>query len=240
MDNETRAAFERLLRIALTDAHQANRVANFILAWWNAESLGGSISPTSSRATRRLPPTWRSCSTMSRVDRTPSIRTNTAAKSRASSRNGDRKSGLVRRRRRRSDAPPFGRYCGIPDAVTDRSLPCHLRPTGGSSRHARQFTDSVTGGYALTFGHELGGTGNGGPTGRRLVRAGQRSFFRREPEGHVFDLRLHWCGARRSPAPLGLVMRSEPSAVGFKAAFRAASGRPPPISQTGACVLREG
>lgn len=41
MDNETRAAFERLLRIALTDTHQANRVANFVLAWWNAESLGG-------------------------------------------------------------------------------------------------------------------------------------------------------------------------------------------------------
>ena len=41
MDKTTRAALERLLRIARSDTHQARRVANFILAWWNAESLGG-------------------------------------------------------------------------------------------------------------------------------------------------------------------------------------------------------
>lgn len=41
MDKTTRAAIERLLRIAASDTHQARRVANFILAWWNAESLGG-------------------------------------------------------------------------------------------------------------------------------------------------------------------------------------------------------
>lgn len=41
MDEPTRAAFERLLRIARGDTHQSSRVANFILAWWNADSLGG-------------------------------------------------------------------------------------------------------------------------------------------------------------------------------------------------------
>lgn len=41
MDETTRAAFERLLDLARSDTGQARRVANFILAWWNAESLGG-------------------------------------------------------------------------------------------------------------------------------------------------------------------------------------------------------
>lgn len=41
MDETTRGAFERLLRIARGDTHQSRRVANFILAWWNADSLGG-------------------------------------------------------------------------------------------------------------------------------------------------------------------------------------------------------
>lgn len=41
MDETTRAALERLLRIARGDTHQARRVANFVLAWWNADSLGG-------------------------------------------------------------------------------------------------------------------------------------------------------------------------------------------------------
>ncbi|BCH19550.1 DUF7673 family protein [Mesorhizobium sp. L-2-11] len=41
MDENTRGAFERLLAIARSDTGQARRVANFILAWWNAESLGG-------------------------------------------------------------------------------------------------------------------------------------------------------------------------------------------------------
>lgn len=40
MDTETRAAFERLLDLARSDTGQARRAANFILAWWNAESLG--------------------------------------------------------------------------------------------------------------------------------------------------------------------------------------------------------
>jgi len=43
-----------------------------------------------------------------------------------------------------------------------------------------------------------------------------------------------WVARGAHRRPLGLVMRSEPSAVGFKAAFRAASGLLPPISQTGA------
>lgn len=41
MDDTTRAAFERLLRIAHSDTGQSGRVADFILAWWNAGSLGG-------------------------------------------------------------------------------------------------------------------------------------------------------------------------------------------------------
>ena len=41
MDDTTRAAFERLLDLARSDTGQARRAANFILAWWNAESLGG-------------------------------------------------------------------------------------------------------------------------------------------------------------------------------------------------------
>lgn len=41
MDDVTRDALERLLNIARSDTGQARRVANFILAWWNADSLGG-------------------------------------------------------------------------------------------------------------------------------------------------------------------------------------------------------
>ena len=41
MDYLTRAAFRRLLDVALEDTGQSRRVSNFILAWWNAESLGG-------------------------------------------------------------------------------------------------------------------------------------------------------------------------------------------------------
>lgn len=40
MDDWTRAAFERLLKLAQSDTGQSRRVANFLLAWWNAESLG--------------------------------------------------------------------------------------------------------------------------------------------------------------------------------------------------------
>jgi hypothetical protein len=41
MDHVTRDAFDRLLTIARSDTGQARRVANFVLAWWNADSLGG-------------------------------------------------------------------------------------------------------------------------------------------------------------------------------------------------------
>lgn len=40
MDDWTRAAFERLLKLAQSDTHQSRRAANFLLAWWNADSLG--------------------------------------------------------------------------------------------------------------------------------------------------------------------------------------------------------
>ncbi|WP_309487072.1 DUF7673 family protein [Sinorhizobium meliloti] len=41
MSDHERAAFERLLKIARSDTGQSRRVAAFILAWWNADSLGG-------------------------------------------------------------------------------------------------------------------------------------------------------------------------------------------------------
>lgn len=41
MDDVTRAAFERLLKIALGMSGQSKRVANFTLAWWNGQKLGG-------------------------------------------------------------------------------------------------------------------------------------------------------------------------------------------------------
>ena len=41
MDEPTLAALQRLVKIARSDTGQARRVANFILAWWNADSLGG-------------------------------------------------------------------------------------------------------------------------------------------------------------------------------------------------------
>lgn len=41
MDERSRAAFERLLRIARSDTGQSRRIANFVFAWWNADSLGG-------------------------------------------------------------------------------------------------------------------------------------------------------------------------------------------------------
>lgn len=36
-----KAALERLIEIALGNTGQCRRVANFLLAWWNAEECGG-------------------------------------------------------------------------------------------------------------------------------------------------------------------------------------------------------
>lgn len=41
MDEVTRDALDRLLELADSDTGQSRRAANFILAWWNADSLGG-------------------------------------------------------------------------------------------------------------------------------------------------------------------------------------------------------
>jgi hypothetical protein len=41
MDAKTQAALDRLLILAQSDTGQSGRVANFLLAWWNAEELGG-------------------------------------------------------------------------------------------------------------------------------------------------------------------------------------------------------
>jgi|SRR5579872_3933161 len=41
LTEDQRAALERLLQIALSHTGQSYRVANFLLAWWNAEECGG-------------------------------------------------------------------------------------------------------------------------------------------------------------------------------------------------------
>ena len=40
-DECSRAALERLISIARRDTGQSSRVANFLLAWWNAAECGG-------------------------------------------------------------------------------------------------------------------------------------------------------------------------------------------------------
>jgi len=41
MLDQTRAALDRLIRIAQGDTGQSRLVANFLLAWWNAGECGG-------------------------------------------------------------------------------------------------------------------------------------------------------------------------------------------------------
>ena len=41
MTPEQKASLERLIAIAQSDTGQARRVADFLLAWWNAGSCGG-------------------------------------------------------------------------------------------------------------------------------------------------------------------------------------------------------
>jgi hypothetical protein len=41
MEDRVRFALEKLLNIAHQDTGQGRRVANFVLAWWNAEANGG-------------------------------------------------------------------------------------------------------------------------------------------------------------------------------------------------------
>jgi hypothetical protein len=41
MTDKQKAALERLLSIAAKDTGQSRRVANFLLAWWNATDCGG-------------------------------------------------------------------------------------------------------------------------------------------------------------------------------------------------------
>lgn len=41
MEDRVRFALEKLLNVAHQDTGQGRRVANFLLAWWNAEGLGG-------------------------------------------------------------------------------------------------------------------------------------------------------------------------------------------------------
>lgn len=40
-NQDERNALERLIRHAKRDSNQACRVANFLLGWWNARTLGG-------------------------------------------------------------------------------------------------------------------------------------------------------------------------------------------------------
>lgn len=41
MEDSVRFALENLLNVAHQDTGQGRRVANFLLAWWNAEEQGG-------------------------------------------------------------------------------------------------------------------------------------------------------------------------------------------------------
>ncbi len=41
LNNQEKAALDRLLEIAQRDTGQSRIVANFLLAWWNARSCGG-------------------------------------------------------------------------------------------------------------------------------------------------------------------------------------------------------
>lgn len=41
MNENEQAALERLIKIATYDTGQSRRVADFLLAWWNAEDCGG-------------------------------------------------------------------------------------------------------------------------------------------------------------------------------------------------------
>ena len=41
MNKDTKLALERLLDVAHRDSGQSKKVANFLLAWWNAETCGG-------------------------------------------------------------------------------------------------------------------------------------------------------------------------------------------------------
>jgi hypothetical protein len=41
LQEHERAAIERLIEIAERDTGQSRRVANFLLAWWNAQECGG-------------------------------------------------------------------------------------------------------------------------------------------------------------------------------------------------------
>lgn len=41
MEDRVRFALEKLLNVANSDTGQGRRVANFLLAWWNAEANGG-------------------------------------------------------------------------------------------------------------------------------------------------------------------------------------------------------
>jgi hypothetical protein len=41
LTEDERAALERLICIAQADTGQSRKVANFLLAWWNAEECGG-------------------------------------------------------------------------------------------------------------------------------------------------------------------------------------------------------
>ncbi|WP_107676138.1 hypothetical protein [Agrobacterium sp. LAD9] len=41
MEDRVRFALEKLLNVAHQDTGQGRRVASFLLAWWNAEVLGG-------------------------------------------------------------------------------------------------------------------------------------------------------------------------------------------------------
>ena len=58
MSTEQRESLERLIGIAQSDTGQARRVADFLLAWWNAGSCGGFDLTNLWVLTVQLPMTW--------------------------------------------------------------------------------------------------------------------------------------------------------------------------------------
>ncbi len=58
MKSDEKAAFHRLVAIAQRDTGQSRRVADFLLAWWNAGECGGFDLTTCGASTLRLQKTW--------------------------------------------------------------------------------------------------------------------------------------------------------------------------------------
>jgi hypothetical protein len=96
MDEITRTALDRLLTLADSDTGQSRRAANFILAWWNAETLGGFDLADLFAVDASSPRIWLAFSITWRRAAPASIPTIDALRSRRSSAAGIPRSGPAR------------------------------------------------------------------------------------------------------------------------------------------------